>query len=204
VFEGRLDFERASQEYERARALAPGSARVLLFSGNFAAQMGKTTEALTALRYAAMLDPLARESHVPLAGALYLARRYQEAVAAFTETIRLAPDYKYSYAARGLALYALGDLESARASCEIHPDIWASLQCLPIVYDKLGRHSDAQAALAKFKSAFGEDYAYSYATIYAQWGDRTKALELLEKAARVRDAGLSFLKTDHPPGPLAQ
>jgi tetratricopeptide (TPR) repeat protein len=162
--------------------------------------MGKTTEGLTALRYAAVLDPLGR--HSSLAGALYLARRYEEAVAVFTESIRLAPDYKYDYAGRGLALYALGDLQSARGSCEIHPDNWASLQCLPIVYDKLGRHSDAQAALAKFKSAFGEDYAYSYATIYAQWGDRTRALELLEKAVRVRDAGLSFLKTDPLLDPL--
>jgi serine/threonine-protein kinase len=199
VFEGRLDFERASQEYERARALAPGTAKVLAMSGSFAALMGKTNEALTALRYAAMLDPL---GHVPLAGALYLARRYEEAVAAFTETIRLVPDYKYSYAGRGLALYALGALQSARASCEIHPDIWASQKCLPIVYDKLGRHSDAQAALAKFKSAGGEDYAYEYATIYAQWGDRTKALEWLEKAVRVRDAGLCFLKTDPLLDPL--
>lgn len=202
MFEGRLDFERASQEYERARALAPGTAKVLAMSGNFAALMGKTTEALTSLRHAAILDPLARESHVPLAGALYLARRYEEAVGAFTETIRIAPDYKYSYAGRGLALYALGDLQSARASCEIHPDIWASQKCLPIVYEKLGRHSDAQAALAKFKSAWGEDYAYEYATIYAQWGDRPKALELLEKAVRVRDAGLCFLKTDPLLDPL--
>ena len=202
VFEGRLDFERASQEYERARALAPGTAKVLSMSGHFAALMGKPTEALTALRYAALLDPLARDGHLPLAGALYLARRYEEAVAAFTETIRLAPDYKYSYAGRGLALYALGDLQSARASCEIHPDIWASRTCLSIVYDKLGRHSDAQAALAKYKSAWGENYAYEYATIYAQWGDRTKALELLEKAVRVRDAGLCFLKTDPLLDPL--
>src|SRR6516225_9238588 len=202
VFEGRLDFERASQEYERARALAPGTAKVLSMSGHFAALMGKPTEALTALRYAALLDPLARDGHLPLAGALSLARRYEEAVAAFTETIRLAPDYKYSYAGRGLALYALGDLQSARASCEIHPDIWASLKCLPIVYDKLGRHSDAQAALAKYKSAWGENYAYEYATIYAQWGDRTKALELLETAMRLRDAGLCFLKTEPLLDPL--
>jgi TolB-like protein/DNA-binding winged helix-turn-helix (wHTH) protein/Flp pilus assembly protein TadD len=199
VFEGRLDFERASQEYERARALAPGTAKVLAMSGNFAALMGKTNESLSALRHAAMLDPL---GYVPLGGALYLARRYEEAVAAFTETIRLTPDYKYSYAGRGLALYALGDLQSARASCEIYPDNWASLKCLSIVYDKLGRHSDAQAALAKFKSAFGEDYAYEYATIYAQWGGRTKALELLEKAVRVRDAGLCFLKTEPLLDPL--
>jgi len=202
VFEGSLDFERASQEYERARTLAPGTAKVLAMSGHFAAQMGKTTEALTALRYATMLDPLARESHARLASALYLVRRYNEAVAAFTETIRLAPAYTYAYAGRGLALYALGDLQSARASCEVYPDIWASQKCLPIVYDKLGRHSDAQAALAKFKSARGEDYAYEYATIYAQWGDRTKALELLEKAVHVRDAGLGFLKTDPLLDPL--
>lgn len=203
VFEGRLDFEAASQEYERARALAPGTARVLQVSGNFAAQMGKTTESLTALRYAAMLDPLDHRSHVMLGGALYLARRYEEAVAAFTEAIRLAPDYKNSYGLRGLAFYALGDLQSARTSCEIHADNnWASQQCLPIVYDKLGRHADAQAELTKLKSAMGEDYAYSYATIYAQWGDRTKALELLERAVRVHDAGLSFLKTDPLLDPL--
>jgi TolB-like protein/Tfp pilus assembly protein PilF len=202
VFEGRLDFERATQEYERARALAPGTAKVLAMSGHFAAEMGKTTEALTALRYAAMLDPLARESRARLANALYLARRYEEAVAAFTETTRLTPVYTYGYAGRGLALYALGDLQGALASCEVHPEIWGSQKCLPIVYDKLGRHSDAQAALAKFKSAWGEDYAYEYATIYAQWGDRTKALELLEKALRVRDAGLAFLKTDPLLDPL--
>ena len=56
--------------------------------------------------------------------------------------------------------------------------------------------------LEKFKSAWGEDYAYEYARIYAQWGDHTKALELLERAMRVRDAGLCFLKTDPLLDPL--
>ena len=202
VFEGSLDFERAGQEYERARALAPGAANVLLMSGHFAVMMGKPTEGLSALRYAAILDPLARASHVVLGDALYLTRRYKEAVAEFTEAIRLAPDYKYSYGGRGLALYALGDLQGARASCEMHPDHWVSRECLPIVYHKLGRHSDAETELRKFKSALGEDYAYSYAMIYAQWGDRTRALELLDKAVRVRDAGLCFLKTDPLMDPL--
>jgi len=202
VFEGRLAFEGASQEYERARALAPGMAKVLGMSGHFAVMMGKTTQGLTSLRHAAMLDPLARASHTTLGAALYLARQYQEAVAAFTEAIRLAPDFKYSYGGRGLALYALGDLQGARASCETGPDNYLSQECLPIVYDKLGRHADAEAELAKLKTALGEDYAYSYATIYAQWGDRTQALELLERAVRVRDAGLCFLKTDPLLDPL--
>ena len=38
--------------------------------------------------------------------------------------------------------------------------------------------------------------AYQYATVYAQWGQRAKALEWLETALRLRDPGLGNLKTD--------
>ena len=35
--------------------------------------------------------------------------------------------------------------------------------------------------------------AYQYATIYAQWGNRAKALEWLETALRLRDPGLELM-----------
>jgi hypothetical protein len=73
-----------------------------------------------------------------------------------------------------------------------------------VIYDKLGRHADAQAELAKLKAAQGDGMAYQYATIYAQWGDRAKALEWLETAWRLRDAGLAYLKTDPLLDPLRQ
>jgi hypothetical protein len=41
-----------------------------------------------------------------------------------------------------------------------------------------------------------------YATIYAQWGDRVKALEWLATAMRLRDPGLVLLKTDPLMDPL--
>ena len=44
----------------------------------------------------------------------------------------------------------------------------------------------------KFKAADGDAFAYQYATIYAQWGDRAKALEWLDTAVRLRDPGLSI------------
>jgi len=44
--------------------------------------------------------------------------------------------------------------------------------------------------------------AYQYATIYAQWGDRAKALEWLETAWRLRDPGLALLRTDPLLDPL--
>jgi hypothetical protein len=73
-----------------------------------------------------------------------------------------------------------------------------------VVYDKLGRHADAEGELAKLKAAMGEGSAYQYATIYAQWGNRAKALEWLETALRLRDPGLEYLKTDPLLDPLRQ
>jgi TolB-like protein len=200
--EGILDFTRASEAYERALALAPGNAEVLRESGLFATWMGHFDTGLGAIRRAVVLDPLARQSHAELAEALYAARRYQEAVAASTETISLDPDFKTSYAYRGFAYYGLGNLQSARASCETKPDYWLSQQCLAVIYDKLGRHADAEAELSKLKAAGGDAAAYQFATIYAQWGDRDKALVAIETALRLRDPGLELLKTDPLLDPL--
>jgi len=191
-----LDFTQASDEYDRALALAPGSAQVLRMSGSFAAYMGHFDAGLAAARRAVVLDPLARGSHSGLGQALYAARRYQEAVAAFAEVISLEPDYKASYGQRGFAYYRLGDLERARASCETKPDYWYSQWCLSVIYDKLGRHADAEAVLSKLKAALGDTAAYQYATIYAQWGNRAAALDWLGTALRLPDSGLELLKTD--------
>ena len=114
----------------------------------------------------------------------------------------LEPDNGRTLGGRGLAYYALGNLQSARASCEAKPDYWLTQWCLAVVYDKLGRHADAEAELAKLKAANGDTVAYQYATVYAQWGNRLKSLEWLETAVQVRDPGLIFLKLDPLLDPL--
>jgi len=193
---GTLDFTQASDAYKRALALAPGNAEVLRLNGKFAAYMGQFDAGVAAARRAVVLDPLARASHSVLGRTLYVAHRYQEAVAALAEVISLDPDYKDTYAYRGFAYYGLGDLQRARASCETQRDYWGNQYCLAVTYDRLGRHPDAQAELAKMKAVVGDTASYQYATIYAQWGDRARALEWLETALRVRDPGLELLKTD--------
>ena len=200
---GILDFTQASKEHERAVALAPGNAEVLRRSGLFAAYMGQFDAGLAATRRAVVLDPLSRATHSALGRALYAARRYEEAVAAFNEAISLDPDFKGTYGERGLAYYGLGNLDRARDSCETKSDYWASQQCLAVIYDKLGRHADAEAELAKIK-VLGDAAAYQYATIYAQWGNLAKSLEWLETALRLRDPGLRNLKTDPLMDPLRQ
>jgi TolB-like protein/Tfp pilus assembly protein PilF len=200
--QGALDSIRAREAYARALALAPGNARVLRDSSIFLVWMGQFDEGLAAARRAVVLDPLDRRSHGNLGVSLYYARRYGEAVVAFTDSLSLDPAHAQSYGDRGLAYVGLGDLKSARASCEAKPDHWASQLCLAVVYDKLGRHADAEAELAKMKAALGDADAYQYATIYAQWGNRAKALEWLDTAMRLRDPGLEELKTDPLMDPL--
>ncbi len=193
---GTLDLAQASEAYERAPALAPGNAEALRISGEFSALMGHFDAGLAAARRAVVLDPLARQTHSHLGLTLYAARRYEEAVAVFAEVISLDPDFKQTCGDRGLACYGLGDLESARASCETKPDHWGSQQCLAVIYDKLGRHAYAEAELAQIKAAQGDTAASQYATIYAQWGNRAQALEWLETALWLRDPGLVYLRTD--------
>ena len=190
-----LDLTQASEALKRALTLAPGNAEVLRNSGVVAAQQGQFDAGLAAVRRAVVLDPLNRESHYYLGWALYAAHRYEEAGSAYAEVISLEPDFEENYGFRGLAYYGLGDLQSARASCETKPDFWASHWCLAVTYHKLGRHSDAETELSKLKAATGDASAFQYATIYAQWGDQAKALEWLETAFRLRDAGMATLKT---------
>jgi TolB-like protein/lipoprotein NlpI len=201
---GNLDFTQASQSYDRAVALAPGKAEVLRYSGLFAALMGHFDAGVAATRRAVVLDPLAHESHYYLGWALYVARRYEEAAAALAELISLEPEFKQTYGLRGLAYYGLGDLQSARASCETTPDHWVSQLCLSVTYDKLGRHADAEAVLSEMKTAMGDASAEQYAEIYAQRGNRVQALEWLDTALRLRDPGLVELKTDPLMDPLRQ
>ena len=132
VWENILDFTHAGEEYEQAPALAPGNAEVLRVSSSNAAYMGHFEAALAAARRSVALDPLARTSHSALGRAVYLARHYEEAVSAFTEAISVVPDFNLSYGDRGLSFYGLGDLENARASCEIKLDFWYSQCCLAV------------------------------------------------------------------------
>ena len=201
-FDLTLDFVQASEAYDRARTLAPGSAEVLGLSGRFAVFMGHTEAGLTALRRGVALDPLNPRSHIGLSRALVFSGRYAEAVSAATDAISLDSEAQIAYGLRGLAHYGLGDLERARASCEAKPGFWITQWCLAVTYERLGRHSEADTVLAKYKAERGDDDAHEYATIYAQWGDTPKALEWLETAMRLRDPGLVSLKTDPLMDPL--
>jgi TolB-like protein/Flp pilus assembly protein TadD len=194
AFEQSLEFAQAATEYDRALILAPGNARVLRGYGAFMVNMGRADAGIAAARRGALLDPLNRYSHLVLGEALVVARRYDEALAPLQEAITLDPALPLAYAWRGLAYSRLGDLQSARSSCETKPSHPVSQMCLAVVYEKLGRRADSQAMLAKMQAENGDAQAYLYAAVYAGSGNIGKALEWLETAYRLRDTNLEYLK----------
>lgn len=198
---GSLDFQRANEEYSRAVALGPGNAQVLRRYALFAVWMGHTEAGIAAANRAVALDPLNPLAHRSRALSLFFTRRYAEAVEANRQRRNIAPDQPEAEAHLGFAYYMLGDWEHARASCEVKPDYWDSRACLAITYAKLGRKADSAAALAAVQRE-GITVAYQLVEIYAQLGEKGKALDALETAMAQRDGGLAWLKTDPLIDPL--
>lgn len=199
---GALDLRAALDEFERARTLAPGDAAVVRIYGVSAIMVGRTDAGIADMRRAVKLDPLNAITHHLFGMGLYLARRFEDASRENAEAIALNPDYLRSYEFSGLTSYMLGKLEQARTTCESRPRYWGTQWCLALVYEKLGRRVDAQAAVAKIREMQGDSAAYQYAAAYAQWGDTARALEWLDTAMRLRDPGLSLLKRDPVMDPL--
>jgi tetratricopeptide (TPR) repeat protein len=198
LVDGYFDFAHAAAEFTRAMELSPGSAHVLQSYGTFVVDItGRTEPGLAAIRQAITLDPLNTHIHSRLGEAYWAARQFDQALAAFNDVIALDPHWMRARAWRGYAYYGLGDYPSALSSCEGQPEDegWIRL-CLASAYHKVGRQADAEAALARQQAALGEVSAYQYAGIYAQWGDPARSREWLEKAMRIRDPGLIWLRND--------
>jgi len=194
-FAGSLELTGAVQEYERALALAPGDARVLREYGAYAVLIGRTEAGLAAAHRLLVLDPLNSINQFGLGVSLAFARRYGDAIRALRDAKALGQDDVSVNMWLGITYYLSGDFEHARSTCERAGEVngpW----CLAMIYDKLGRHTEAETMLAKVRTIAGDRLAEGYADIYAQWGDTARALDWLETAMRNRDPYLAYTKVN--------
>jgi serine/threonine protein kinase/TolB-like protein len=200
----RLDFACAKAEYDRAIALAPGDIRVLRVFATFSTALGRHDIALAAQRTAVTLDPQNPLSLDHLGEDLYAARRFQEAVAAFRESLALdpgrSPDPVLTY-----AYFMLGRRDLMLEMCEPAParlPVEYRHICLALAYGLEGKQRAAEAELHSLKIMGGDAFACDYAIIHAQWGQTREALSWLATAERLRDPKLQDVNTDPLYDPL--
>jgi hypothetical protein len=65
-----------------------------------------------------------------------------------------------------------------------------------MAYDKLGRHADADAMIAKLQQLVGDQDSLFSAMIYSQRGDIARAMDWLDLAVRQHDPYLEYIKTN--------
>ena len=117
------DRERALTEFERAEAGLPDNAEVFAAKAHLFEVEGRWEETLEAYERAFELSPLDADMIVQAAGALWMLRRYPEALVAADEAIRLAPDAMWPYLYKTMILWSWGgSAEPTRSVLEALPE----------------------------------------------------------------------------------
>ncbi|MFD1613420.1 winged helix-turn-helix domain-containing protein [Sphingomonas tabacisoli] len=199
---GSLDFAAAHGPYERSRALGANNADVLIRYGLFATRAGRMDAGLEALRRASVLDPLNPRAFKALGQALYVARRYREALTPLRHALELNPQISSVSSSIGDCLLLSGQATAAAAAYRHEPLDFARNTGLAIAEARLGRKAQAQEAFDSLVEKSGDSGAYQQAQVLAQWGQTQKAFEKLDAAFRVGDPGLIYLRNDPMLDPL--
>jgi serine/threonine protein kinase/tetratricopeptide (TPR) repeat protein len=190
------DWQGADREFRRALALEPGNALTLRRASQHAHSLGRFDEAIALSLKAIDLDPVDFFNYYNLGNYYYYARRLPDALAASRRAIELNPQILAGHQQLGAIYLAQGNTDSALAVTEREPaEVWR-LFGLALVHHAAGRTQQADAALAELIRKHSEVCPYQIAEVYAYRGEADRAFEWLEKALRLRDAGMSTIVGD--------
>jgi TolB-like protein len=196
TFSGLLDFRAARAPFESARTLGQGDADILVLFAFFAAKTGRADDAQRAISQAQTLDPLNPRTWRAEAFICNASGRYADAIRlanrALSMNARLASAHYYV----GTAQFMLGNIEAARDAFALEPTPPLRFSGLGISEQKLGNNAQATAALDQLISGKAGNAVYQQAQIYAQWGNAEAAVAALDKARKVRDAGVTGILVD--------
>jgi TolB-like protein/cytochrome c-type biogenesis protein CcmH/NrfG len=190
------DWTGADASYQRALRLEPGDVSAILAAGVLAKNLGRLDQAISMCRTANERDPLSPGGYQNTGTALYYAGRQEEAKAALSKALELAPEMVNTHGLLGRVYLAQSDPQSAlsEARKEKHPAFRLHGQAL--AYHALGRNMESNVNLTKLITDYSVDAPYQIAEVYAFRGETDRAFAWLERAYSARDTGLSEMKGD--------
>jgi len=196
-------FPQSEQEFRRAIELNPNYATAHHWFGNsLLVTLGRFDEGIKEGQRAVELDPLSLIINADLGSTLMIGRRYDEAIAQLRKTLALDGNFAYARWNLGEAFYLKGDVKAAiaeyekAAALDDDPEIIA---LLGRAYAETGYKEQALECLEKLKATERKGYVrnYLFTIIYVGLGDKSSAMDYLEKA---RDGGetpdTTWLKVD--------
>ncbi len=186
----------ADEHMQKALSLEPNSIDVQSAAGRLAGSLGKLDQAVALFRQASAMDPLNQRGINAFAGILESAGHLQEAEVVVRHLYALNPDYEGIHSTIAWILLRQGNAAQALAEAEKETDeFWGGLIKHLSLY-LLGRHVEADAALAIFVEKFHAHGAYQIAESYSWRNQADEAFKWLNTAYDQHDPGMGSLLKD--------
>src|SRR6266404_3205170 len=202
------DFDAAEREFQRALALGQNDPTAHLWFSHYCIVRNRLQQAHEENSRTLALDPVSPLFNTVRAEIYYNARQYDEAIAQARRTIEQYPSYWLAYIWLGTAyrekkMYkdALEQFSQARKLSGNHPVMIALYgHALALSGDTVG----ARKALADLQRMAYSRYVSSlyFAAIYIGLGEKSRALDWLDKAYKERNDRLVYLNVDPVADPL--
>ncbi|MBD0372692.1 MAG: winged helix-turn-helix domain-containing protein [Pyrinomonadaceae bacterium] len=197
-----LNWQDAKREFEQALALDPNSAQVYFWYSTFWMMMGRTDEAMAAVKRSQLIDPLSPLVCTQIARILLQSRQYKAAIEYCHQAMELDENFPWAHGIIGLIHSEKGAYEEAIdefKKCIAMTDDTETQGLLGYVYARLGRVDEALALLEKLERQSRERYVPTFAPLFIYIGlkEKEKAFELLERMYEERSYVLASLKVFH-------
>ncbi|HWS65773.1 MAG TPA: TIR domain-containing protein [Steroidobacteraceae bacterium] len=194
------DWRAADQEFQQALALDPRHTEALAGAALLASTLGRSQEAVAYMTTSLSLDPLNALQFELLEILQYEAGHLREAEAAGRRALEIAPDFTEAGDVLVPILIASGRFQEALTEAQK----WKSNSGLALVYYKLGRRADSDAAVARMTQEDQNNFAFGVAGVHAFRGETKQALSWLERAYEQKDSQIISIKSDPYLVPLAR
>jgi TolB-like protein/Tfp pilus assembly protein PilF len=190
----------AEPDYRKAIELNPNSASAHHWYARHLAEIGRTDEAIREIQTAEKLDPLSPFIGTEKAKILYMARRYEEAIAQCHRALDLEGDFARSFSILGQALIQAGKypegIEAVTKFVELSSNSGFAKLELAYAYAVAGNKPESDRIVNEVTIGSGPFSPYDMATICAVWHDNTGAFRWLGKALEGRSVDVIWIRVD--------
>jgi len=203
------DWSKAELELRRAIELNPNYGQARHWYALYLAKMGRHEEALAEAREAQRLDPLSLPMNLTIALVLCFARRYDQSITEIKRVIEMDANFAAAHSTLGLAFAyrkmcseAIAAFRKASALAGDSAEMNTYFDTLTAFsYASSGKTRQARSLLNTIANQPGAS-PYALGMIHAQLGERSLALDWLERAYRERNYQMVWLKVDPALDPL--
>jgi tetratricopeptide (TPR) repeat protein len=189
------DWAAGAARLDRAVALEPGAATILICHSSARRALGQWDAAIRDLNAALALDPLNTAAYFELGVNHLAAGHWSEAEAAFKRTLDIAPNHAFVHGYLAGVLLFKGEKQAALREIDLESSEAVQWVGRAAIYYALGRKADSDAALSAFMKRYPE-YAFGIAQIHASRGENDAAFLWLERAFNQKDVSLWHIKSE--------